>query len=444
MSIDRDAALSEAEQLLRQGKLDGAIEAYMRLVEDRPSDWSSINTLGDLCLRAGDVERAISQFTHVADQFFVDGSLQKAAALYKKALRAQSDHEPALRQLGEIAVQQGLQADAELYLHRLAEQRQRRGDDQGAAEALARLNELKDAQARARIAAAVEGADAAHTFAGDTVVAKAADADAADTAADAIDVETADAHGAETSAVEVDAPTGEAAEGDGAVVGRDEGGSDSASVDVTGYTEVQVAVPGESTNESSAGEVEEPLHEEPSVHVAAPHEIEESRDSHAVEGEGSLEVELSGALDEITLRPADLPPDRAPSSEVGAGKRGEERLEGAVATGGGDVDLDALELAVLNLDTRFSAAAALGRHYIRRGDLRTGTRWLERALSATSDRPEEGFALKHELADALESLGESGQALTVLIDLDLDAGADQDRRARIDRLMAAQMRGAES
>ena len=33
--IDRDAALKEADHLLRQGKLDGAIEAYVRLIEDR-------------------------------------------------------------------------------------------------------------------------------------------------------------------------------------------------------------------------------------------------------------------------------------------------------------------------------------------------------------------------------------------------------------------------
>ncbi len=35
--IDRDAALNEAEQLLREGKLDGAIEAHVRLVENRPN-----------------------------------------------------------------------------------------------------------------------------------------------------------------------------------------------------------------------------------------------------------------------------------------------------------------------------------------------------------------------------------------------------------------------
>ncbi|MDA1183206.1 MAG: hypothetical protein O2930_01005 [Acidobacteria bacterium] len=52
--------------------------------------------------------------------------------------------------------------------------------------------------------------------------------------------------------------------------------------------------------------------------------------------------------------------------------------------------------------------------------------------------------MKHELADALESLGEPAHALAVLIDLDLDSGGYQDGRARIDRLMAAQMRSADS
>lgn len=136
MPIDRDAALKEAEHLLRQGKLDGAIEVYVRLVEDRPSDWNSINTLGDLCLHVGDVERAIAQFTSAADQFSADGALQKAAALYKKALKAQGDGEPTLRQLGETAARQGLPADAEVYGHRLADRRRHRGDERPDADRL--------------------------------------------------------------------------------------------------------------------------------------------------------------------------------------------------------------------------------------------------------------------------------------------------------------------
>lgn len=136
MPIDRDAALKEAEHLLRQEKLDGAIEAYVRLVEDRPSDWNSINTLGDLCLRVGDVERAIAQFTSAADQFSADGAFQKAAALCKKALKAQGDGEPTLRQLGETAARQGLPADAEVYRHWLADRRRYRGDERADADHL--------------------------------------------------------------------------------------------------------------------------------------------------------------------------------------------------------------------------------------------------------------------------------------------------------------------
>ena len=59
MAIDRDAALKQAEKLLRQGKLDGAIEQYVRLVDDQPQDWNAINALGDLYLKAGKNDKAV-------------------------------------------------------------------------------------------------------------------------------------------------------------------------------------------------------------------------------------------------------------------------------------------------------------------------------------------------------------------------------------------------
>ena len=45
----------------------------MRLVEDQPRDVGTINALGDLCIRAGDTDRAIARFTRAADQLFADG-----------------------------------------------------------------------------------------------------------------------------------------------------------------------------------------------------------------------------------------------------------------------------------------------------------------------------------------------------------------------------------
>jgi tetratricopeptide (TPR) repeat protein len=145
--IDRESTLRQAEKLQLQGRLDLAIAEYVRLVEEQPRDWNSINALGDLYLRAGDVDRAVAQFVRIADHLFGEGFLPKAAAVYKKALKAQSHHEHTLLRLAEIATVQELLADARAYLRRLWELRSERGDDQGAADCLVRLATLPEADA---------------------------------------------------------------------------------------------------------------------------------------------------------------------------------------------------------------------------------------------------------------------------------------------------------
>jgi tetratricopeptide (TPR) repeat protein len=163
MPIDRDATLKQAEKLLRQGKLEGAIAEYVRLVQDQPRDWNSINALGDLYVRAGQIERAVAQFTQIADFMFAEGFVPKAAALYKKALKVKPDHEHTLLRLSETAARQGLLLDARNYLRQLGRLRRERGDARGAEEILVRLAMLDEADADARFA----GARAAQTL-GDT------------------------------------------------------------------------------------------------------------------------------------------------------------------------------------------------------------------------------------------------------------------------------------
>jgi len=152
--IDRDAALKTAERLLRQGKLDGAIEQYVRLVEEQPRDWNSINTLGDLYVRAGDTERAVIQYSRIADHLFEEGFFPKAAALYKKVLKVRSDHEHTLLRLSDIAARQGLLADAKQYLRQLAQQRKSRGDHRGVADCILRMATVDESDGDAKIAAA--------------------------------------------------------------------------------------------------------------------------------------------------------------------------------------------------------------------------------------------------------------------------------------------------
>lgn len=154
MPIDRDTALKTAERLLRQGKLDGAIEQYVRLVDDQPRDWNSINTLGDLYVRAGDTDRAVAQYVRIADYLFAEGFFPKAAALYKKALKTRNDHEHTLLRLSDIAARQGLLADAKLYLRQLAQQRQNRGDQKGVAECIIRMGGIDENDGDAKVTAA--------------------------------------------------------------------------------------------------------------------------------------------------------------------------------------------------------------------------------------------------------------------------------------------------
>ena len=154
MAIDRDATLKQAEKLLRQGKLDGAIAEYVRLVEDQPQDLNSINALGDLYVRAGKNDKAIEQFVRVADYQFSEGFFSKSAALYKKALKFQPDHEHILMQLASIGERQGMFVDAKQYLKQVAKQREARGERRAAAECILRLGSLPEADLESRIAGA--------------------------------------------------------------------------------------------------------------------------------------------------------------------------------------------------------------------------------------------------------------------------------------------------
>ena len=144
MAIDREAALKKAEKFLRQGKLDSAIEEYVRLIDDQPRDWNSINALGDLYVRAGNTERAVAQFARVADHLFDEGFFPKASALYKKVLKVHPRHEHTVSRLAEIATRQGLLADAAMYLRQLLDERRTRGDEQGVQDAMARLRALDE------------------------------------------------------------------------------------------------------------------------------------------------------------------------------------------------------------------------------------------------------------------------------------------------------------
>jgi len=139
---------------VREGKLDLAIEEYLRLVEDQPGDVGAANTLGDLYAKVGHRASAVAQFVRIGDIHRESGFVPKAIAFYKKALKVDPASDHALSQLAQIAVEQELFADATLYLNRLLQRRREQKNEAGVAECLVRLGRFPTATADARTAAA--------------------------------------------------------------------------------------------------------------------------------------------------------------------------------------------------------------------------------------------------------------------------------------------------
>jgi tetratricopeptide (TPR) repeat protein len=163
VAIDRDATLKKAEKFLRQGRLDQAIGEYLKVIQEQPRDWSTINAVGDLLVRAGQLESGIEHFTRIADHFFEEGFLPRAAAVYKKVLKLKPDAEHAALRAAEISEKQGLLADAKAVLTHVAERRLRRGDKRGAAEIHLKLGSLDPSDLASGVAAAKAAAELGDT-----------------------------------------------------------------------------------------------------------------------------------------------------------------------------------------------------------------------------------------------------------------------------------------
>ena len=93
----------------------GAAEAYAQILEMDKTNPSLLNEYGDLCLKAGDISKAVRQFLSAASRYKQTGLLNKAQAVYKKVLRHDENNINAHWFLAEIRSSQGLLAEGEQH-----------------------------------------------------------------------------------------------------------------------------------------------------------------------------------------------------------------------------------------------------------------------------------------------------------------------------------------
>lgn len=390
MATDRDALLRNAELLLQRGKLEQAIAAYRRLLDDQPRDWNTANVLGDLYLRARQIDKAVDIFIRIADHLGREGFWSKAGALYKKILKVCPNDEVVLQRAADMAAAQDLLVDARAYLNAIREQRWSRGDKAGVADITIRLAALEPTDYAARLAGA-----RAQVAIGDV---PAAVSGFKKIAGELIDVGHLD---------EAKAALGEAAQ--------------LAPADVE-ITNALARISG------TALPVDSPPKTEPTT-VVAPVAVDE-----ASEPPPPPPQDLDGVF-------ADL---REEANRRFATNNPEQELAAGVAfyrAGQLDFAVPRLEAASRIPAHRFEAAATLGRISLERGDTWQAIEWFERAVDAPAPAPAETHRLLYELADALEGVGEVARALAICLELQAEAGDYQDVSTRVDRLVKVQARG---
>src|SRR5688572_2452582 len=112
MVFEKAKVLKAAEKFLSQGKINAAIKEYRQIVENDEDDLTTLNMLGDLCVREGQNEEAISCFSRIAEHYSEQQFTLKAIAMYKKIERLRPRDPAIANKLAGLYATQGLTADA--------------------------------------------------------------------------------------------------------------------------------------------------------------------------------------------------------------------------------------------------------------------------------------------------------------------------------------------
>src|SRR6202171_4696244 len=142
MAFEKAKVLKAAEKFLSQGNINAAIKEYRQIVEHDQSDYTTLNMLGDLCVRAGKKEEAISCFSGIAERYREQEFTLKAIAMYKKIDRLDPRNPVIAEKLANLYSNQGLVVDARAQYMVLADTYTRAGDSKKAVEVLHKIADL--------------------------------------------------------------------------------------------------------------------------------------------------------------------------------------------------------------------------------------------------------------------------------------------------------------
>jgi len=142
MAFEKAKVLKAAEKFLSQGKINAAIKEYRQIVDHDANDFTTLNMLGDLYVRANKKEEAVSCFQRIAQHYSTQEFNLKAIAMYKKIERLRPRDPEVARKLADLYASQGLVVDARAQYLIVADAHTRAGDNKRTLEILHRIADL--------------------------------------------------------------------------------------------------------------------------------------------------------------------------------------------------------------------------------------------------------------------------------------------------------------
>lgn len=112
MSTLRNKALAKAQKLLQKGKTKEAIEAFLEVVKEDPSDVRTLLKVAELQAKISDIASASQTFEKVAKHYSKDGFYLKAVAVYKQILKIDPGFIKIYLSLGELYQNLNLNSEA--------------------------------------------------------------------------------------------------------------------------------------------------------------------------------------------------------------------------------------------------------------------------------------------------------------------------------------------
>ena len=111
MAFEKAKVLKAAEKFLSQGNINAAIKEYRQIVEHDQSDFTTLNMLGDLCVRAGK-RKKLFPASQASPNGIANRSSRSKPSRCTRRSTARSPQPQIAEKLAQLYSNQGLVVDA--------------------------------------------------------------------------------------------------------------------------------------------------------------------------------------------------------------------------------------------------------------------------------------------------------------------------------------------